>query len=460
VTLFNFGLKKTIRSGNQYHPFNIGLPLPAGEFCYEFLIGGKLRKNAYGFQNEILKVFIENNASVIWSSSQINYERGSLALTSCCDLESSSLGPVELSSVIRKEKFVDNVEYQEMRGRMFGQSFPLTFSDTQRAVALHSNTLIKIGNRLATDTGTVGTKALFEEGRNYITEVIRDFTELLNDSAASLPVVDTSFLAEESESSVQAYCVKCRAIREIKNPTQTVLKNSRPAVRGTCPTCSTAMFKIGFKALPRIRNSMLLENMQGFLRASGWGEFEIRSEIRGKFGTVTILDPPTFEREISYGNQFLEGIAAGLLESMSRSRNGMELLGEKYEPGSRVLSLYFAEQGQPIQHPRTSEPSQIKVTDPKIKKSKQRLRQRREEKVETPREVEPVQVSSAETQSSSENQGNVAEEQKMEVEDIIQSLNEIAEQAKKAVPDPMEQASDGTQPILVEEKIAQPTGTS
>ncbi|HLC30890.1 MAG TPA: DUF5679 domain-containing protein [Dehalococcoidia bacterium] len=43
----------------------------------------------------------------------------------------------------------------------------------------------------------------------------------------------------------QAYCVKCRASREIRNPQQVTLKNGRPATQGTCPVCSTKVFRIG-----------------------------------------------------------------------------------------------------------------------------------------------------------------------------------------------------------------------
>jgi len=44
---------------------------------------------------------------------------------------------------------------------------------------------------------------------------------------------------------VEAYCVKCRDKREIKNPKKTKLKNGRPAVKGTCPECGTNVFRIG-----------------------------------------------------------------------------------------------------------------------------------------------------------------------------------------------------------------------
>jgi len=41
-----------------------------------------------------------------------------------------------------------------------------------------------------------------------------------------------------------AYCVKCRAKREIKDPKEIKMKNGRPAVKGTCPKCGIKVFRI------------------------------------------------------------------------------------------------------------------------------------------------------------------------------------------------------------------------
>ena len=41
------------------------------------------------------------------------------------------------------------------------------------------------------------------------------------------------------------YCMKCKASREITNAKPITMKNGRPATEGTCPVCSTKMFKIG-----------------------------------------------------------------------------------------------------------------------------------------------------------------------------------------------------------------------
>jgi len=45
--------------------------------------------------------------------------------------------------------------------------------------------------------------------------------------------------------SMQAYCVKCRDKREMKEPKAVTMKNGRSATRGICPICGTKMFRLG-----------------------------------------------------------------------------------------------------------------------------------------------------------------------------------------------------------------------
>jgi NAD-dependent SIR2 family protein deacetylase len=44
---------------------------------------------------------------------------------------------------------------------------------------------------------------------------------------------------------MQAYCMKCRTKREMKDARAITMKNGRPATQGVCPVCGTKMFKIG-----------------------------------------------------------------------------------------------------------------------------------------------------------------------------------------------------------------------
>jgi Domain of unknown function (DUF5679) len=43
----------------------------------------------------------------------------------------------------------------------------------------------------------------------------------------------------------EGYCVKEKKKVEIKDPQQVTMKNGRPAIHGTCPSCGTKIFRIG-----------------------------------------------------------------------------------------------------------------------------------------------------------------------------------------------------------------------
>jgi len=62
---------------------------------------------------------------------------------------------------------------------------------------------------------------------------------------------------------MQAYCMKCRAKREIKNPKSITLKNGRPATQGVCPVCGTKVYRIG-KGFPPFLVSASQARRRGF----------------------------------------------------------------------------------------------------------------------------------------------------------------------------------------------------
>ena len=51
-----------------------------------------------------------------------------------------------------------------------------------------------------------------------------------------------------AEVKVEAYCVKCKAKRIMNNPKEVAMKGKggvqRRAMKGSCPKCSTTMFRI------------------------------------------------------------------------------------------------------------------------------------------------------------------------------------------------------------------------
>ena len=42
----------------------------------------------------------------------------------------------------------------------------------------------------------------------------------------------------------EAYCVKCKAKKEMANTQEVQMKNGRPALQGVCPDCGTKLFRI------------------------------------------------------------------------------------------------------------------------------------------------------------------------------------------------------------------------
>ena len=44
---------------------------------------------------------------------------------------------------------------------------------------------------------------------------------------------------------IEAYCVKCKSKKTMRDAKEITMKNGRPAVQGVCPDCGTKMFKIG-----------------------------------------------------------------------------------------------------------------------------------------------------------------------------------------------------------------------
>lgn len=47
---------------------------------------------------------------------------------------------------------------------------------------------------------------------------------------------------------MEAYCVKCKEKKEMKDAKEVIMKNNRKAMKGSCPSCGTGMFRILGKA--------------------------------------------------------------------------------------------------------------------------------------------------------------------------------------------------------------------
>jgi len=53
-----------------------------------------------------------------------------------------------------------------------------------------------------------------------------------------------TFEPREASTVAEAYCVKCKAKKEIAKAEEVTMKNGRPALQGVCPDCGTKLFRI------------------------------------------------------------------------------------------------------------------------------------------------------------------------------------------------------------------------
>jgi Zn finger protein HypA/HybF involved in hydrogenase expression len=57
-------------------------------------------------------------------------------------------------------------------------------------------------------------------------------------------VFETTVSPEEVNVVAEAYCVKCKAKKEMAKAQEVTMKNGRPAMQGVCPDCGTKLFRI------------------------------------------------------------------------------------------------------------------------------------------------------------------------------------------------------------------------
>jgi len=84
---------------------------------------------------------------------------------------------------------------------------------------------------------------------------------------------------------MQAYCMKCRTKREMKDAKAIIMKNGRPATQGVCPVCGTKMFRIGRNAAQLNERGTNMKIYVGNLSYEVTEE-ELRQEFTA-FGEVT-----------------------------------------------------------------------------------------------------------------------------------------------------------------------------
>jgi DNA topoisomerase-1 len=109
---------------------------------------------------------------------------------------------------------------------------------------------------------------------------------------------------------MEAYCVKCKAKREMEGPTPVFMNNGRPATRGRCPECGTGMFKIG--------------------HTPAHDDLEMEGHIHGLSGRLVIVESPAKARTVGrfLGQGYQVEASVGHIRDLPANRLGVDVENE------------------------------------------------------------------------------------------------------------------------------------
>jgi len=95
------------------------------------------------------------------------------------------------------------------------------------------------------DTSEAGATSTSAAGEDIVEVVSIPVIDMSEPPITSMSAAEEDATDVVSTSVVEAYCVKCKKKVPMQNPQGIIMKNGRPALRGTCPVCGTGLHRIG-----------------------------------------------------------------------------------------------------------------------------------------------------------------------------------------------------------------------
>ena len=136
---------------------------------------------------------------------------------------------------------------------------------------------------------------------------------------------------------VEAYCVKCKAMRPMQNGQAVFMANGRPAARGVCPVCGTKLFRIGAtpdhaglpQPVPRPKAKTKAKGKTRHAKSPG--------RPKKPSGKLVIVESPAKARTVGrfLGHGYDVRASVGHVRDLLRSRLSVDLEHD-FEPTYRV----------------------------------------------------------------------------------------------------------------------------
>ncbi len=141
--------------------------------------------------------------------------------------------------------------------------------------------------------------------------------------------------------SLQAYCVRCKTKRDIKNPQAVYTQTGTPGTRGECPVCGTTLFRMG--ATEAHEHIARPENIKRPKRAKSSKKKATKSKSgasrRKNVGKLVIVESPAKARTVGnfLGSKYTVKASKGHVRDLLVSQLSVDVEND-FEPRYRVMN--------------------------------------------------------------------------------------------------------------------------
>lgn len=146
-------------------------------------------------------------------------------------------------------------------------------------------------------------------------------------------------MSEDRVQSFQAYCVKCRTKRDLRDPEAVYTRTGTPGSKGSCPVCGTTLFRMGqTEAHAHVPKPEKLDKPARKAKPKSRKSSKSRKKSsRNRIGKLVIVESPAKARSIGgfLGKGYTVMSSKGHVRDLLKSQLSVEIENE-FEPKYRV----------------------------------------------------------------------------------------------------------------------------
>ena len=143
--------------------------------------------------------------------------------------------------------------------------------------------------------------------------------------------------------SLQAYCVRCKTKRDIKNPQAVYTQTGTPGTRGECPVCGTTLFRMGateaHEHIAKPENIQRPKRSKSKKKKAAKSKSKASANRRKNVGKLVIVESPAKARTVGnfLGSKYTVKASKGHVRDLLVSQLSVDVEND-FEPRYRVMN--------------------------------------------------------------------------------------------------------------------------